>query len=45
VPSHEDISVRVGRLVKFKGKLAAAGERAAVQITRSAVAPDEEYAP
>jgi flagellar motor switch protein FliM len=45
VPAQEDISVRVGRLVKFKGKLAAAGERAAVQITRSAVAPDEEYTP
>jgi len=45
VPAHEDISVRVGRLVKFKGKLAAAGERAAVQITRSAVTPDEEHAP
>jgi len=44
VPSHEDISVRVGRLVKFKGRLAASGERAAVQITRSAVAPDEEPA-
>jgi flagellar motor switch protein FliM len=44
VPTLEDVSVRIGRLVKFKGRLAAAGDRAAVQITRSTVTPDEEHA-
>ena len=44
VPMQEDVSVRVGRLVKFKGRMAAAGDRAAVQVTRSAIPADEEHA-
>jgi flagellar motor switch protein FliM len=44
VPVKEDVSVRVGSLVKFKGRLAASGDRAAVQVTRSAIPADEEHA-
>lgn len=44
VPVKEDVNVRVGRLVKFKGRMAASGDRAAVQVTRSAISADEEHA-
>ncbi|HEX5215033.1 MAG TPA: flagellar motor switch protein FliM [Vicinamibacterales bacterium] len=42
VPTSEDVNIRVGQLAKFKGRLAASGERAAVQITRSAIPAEEE---
>ena len=42
VPTLEDVNIRVGQLAKFKGRLAASGDRAAVQITRSAIPAEEE---
>ncbi len=41
VPAQADVNVRVGRLAKFKGRLAAAGERVAVQVTGSAISTEE----
>ena len=40
VPAETEVNVRVGNIIKFKGRLATASGRAAVRVSRScAVAP------
>ena len=42
VPAETDISVRVNDILKFEGRLAVAGGRAAVRVTQDAVAGGDE---